>query len=62
MHFVIKFPSESEKKLPIMDVFMVTASTWSLNVTVEKEKAGWLLTDSGCRNSYSHQRCPRSSA
>lgn len=39
MHFVIKFPS-GKKKLPIMDIFMVTASTWSLNVTVEKEKAG----------------------
>jgi len=45
----IKSPSGSEKKLLIMGLFMIIASAWSLNVTVEKEKAIWLLPDRGCK-------------
>lgn len=37
LHFAIKSPSSSEKKFLIMDVFMIIASAWSLNITVEKE-------------------------
>lgn len=49
LHFAIKSASGSEKKLLVMDIFMVTASVWSLNVTVGRAKACWLLLDRGCR-------------
>lgn len=52
--------SGSEKKLLIVDIFMVIASAWSLNVTEEKEKADWLLLDRGYREVGTHQWCPRS--
>lgn len=43
LHFAIKSPPGAEKKLLVMDICMVIASAWRLNVTVGKEKACWLL-------------------
>lgn len=39
LHFATKSPLGSEKKLLVMDVFMVIANVWSLSMTVGKEKA-----------------------